>query len=319
MPDSRVKGGASRNPVPSTGRSVAVGAISLGVFAAGMAIWSWLAPLHSAAVAPGSVNLDTYRKTVQHLEGGIIRRIAIREGQVVGKGDVMIEFDDTRARSNVDRLRAVMTSQRRQLRYIGEEIRDIDGLLAQGLAQKSRALALYRRRAELEGALAQNTAELTSAEDVVARSRIRAPRTGTVVGLQVHTIGGVVSAGSPLLTIVPSDEPLVIDARIDPNDIDVVRRGLPARVRLTPFNARQLRPLSGTVVSVSADKLAGGDGGSHYLARIRIEGASGNRPNGLILHPGMPAEVIISTGERTLLDYLIAPITRSLERAFRES
>ena len=159
--------------------------------------------------------------------------------------------------------------------------------------------------------------QLRVAEDVLARSRIVAPLDGTVVGLQVHTVGGVVGAAEPLVHIIPSDDRLIVEARIDPTDIDVVRAGLTARVDLTPFNSRHSASIDGTVVSVSADSLVDErSGATYYLARIELDDR-GPAP-GVTLHPGMPAQVMIITGRHTVIDYLIEPLTRSFKGALRE-
>ena len=154
---------------------------------------------------------------------------------------------------------------------------------------------------------------------LLGRVKIIAPLDGTVVGLQIHTPGGVISPGEALLDIVPSGDRLVIEAKIDPTDIDVVHPGLPAHVRLTPFNTRSTRPIEGRIASVSADRLSDErTGESYYLARVELKGNPANALDGASLYPGMPAEVMIVTGARTALDYFLKPITRSLNRAFRE-
>jgi multidrug efflux pump subunit AcrA (membrane-fusion protein) len=286
---------------------------------AGIIAWSAIAPLQSAAIAPGSVNLDSYRKTVQHYEGGLVKDILIREGQSVAEGDILILLDETRASANVDVLQAQLASEEKQLSFINEEIVSVEVLLAKGLAQKTRILELYRRKAQLDGDRSQHRAQLRAAKDVIARSVIRAPIAGTVVGLQVHTSGGVVKAGDPLLFIVPSDEPLVIEARVNPNDIDIVHKGQAAQVRLTPFNARLAPLVSATVEWISADALNDQKtSSSFYLARIKFEVSPQELPGNMQLYPGMPAEVMFLTGERTFMEYLAAPVVRSFYRAFRE-
>lgn len=300
------------------------GAVTLGIlvvilFMSGFAGWAALAPLQSAAIALGSVNLDTYRKTIQHLEGGIVRDIRVREGQDVEKGDILLHLDETQARAKIELLQAQIGSEEAQLDLINEEIADVETLLAKGLAKKSRVLALHRRRAELEGNRTEHSAQLRAAKDVIARSTIRAPITGSVVGLKVHTTGGVIRPGDALLSIVPKDEPLVIEARVDPNDIDIVQKGLPAQVRLTPLNARDVPPLQGRVIWISADRMSDPDtGAGYYLARVELTEQPSKLPQSVELYPGMPAEVMILTGERSLLSYLAAPISRSFRRAFRE-
>ncbi len=153
----------------------------------------------------------------------------------------------------------------------------------------------------------------------MARLSIPAPISGTVVGLQTHTLGGVVKPGEALLSIVSQEERLVVEAKIDPNDIDVIHRNLPAQVRLTPLNARMVPPIAGKVVWVSADRMTNERSGeSYYTARVEITELPQGLKDQIGLYPGMPAEIIIATGKRTLLEYLTAPLSRSFRRAFRE-
>jgi len=160
-----------------------------------------------------------------------------------------------------------------------------------------------------------------AAEDVLARTDIRAPLAGTVVDLQVHTAGGVIAAGQPLLDIVPSVGRLVVEAKVNPRDIDVVRQGLEAQVRFTAFNQRHRAPAAARLTSISADLLTDeASGQSYYLARVElvIEDAAAAAELAA-LHPGMQAEVMIVTGARSALDYLLEPLMLSFNRAFRES
>jgi HlyD family type I secretion membrane fusion protein len=146
-----------------------------------------------------------------------------------------------------------------------------------------------------------------------------APIDGTVVRLQVHTVGGVVAPGMPILDIVPGNDTLLIDARVDPKDRDVVRTGLPAEIRFTAFSRRSTAPVKGRVVSISADSLADERTGQpYYLARVELsEDPSVALGEGGV-HPGMQADVLIVTGERTALSYLFRPIMRSLNRSLIE-
>ena len=281
--------------------------------------WSWTAPIASAAIATGRVAIDTNRKSIQHLEGGIVKRIAVREGQKVNAGQTLLVLDDTKSRAKIALLSGRIVSGEQRLKLIDAEIKDIAKLFKKGLAHRPRLLALRRTRAELIGALVESRAELKAARDVINRALIRSPRNGTVVDLKVHTIGGVVAAGAILMYIVPSNEALVVEARVSPNDIDVVREGLDAQVRLTPFSARTVVPIPARVISVSADRMSDQQSGEgYYLARVRLSRPLADVAPGLKLYPGMPAEVMIVTGHRSVLQYLSAPIERSFRRAFRE-
>ena len=205
------------------------------------------------------------------------------------------------------------------MKLIVQEIASVQTLYRKGLARKPRLLALQRRRVEIISQRREATARLESTFDIIRRSEIRAPLRGVVVGLKAHTIGGVIKPGAPIMSIVPDDEKLVIEARIDPNDIDVVRTGLKAYVRITPYSARLLAPVPGHVRSISADRLTDERSGQFfYLARIELERSPDPKAAMPTLYPGMPVEVMIVTGERRLLDYIINPFLKSLGRAFRE-
>jgi len=160
---------------------------------------------------------------------------------------------------------------------------------------------------------------LRAAEDILGRSEIRAPQAGVVMGLNVHTESGVIAPGQRLLDILPKDDALVIDAEVDPKDIDVVRVGLAAQVRLTAFKQRNTPPLEGKVTRVSADSFTHEHtGATYFLARITIDPAERDKLDGGELYPGMPAEVMIVTGKQTAFEYFLTPVTDSFRRAFRE-
>ncbi len=419
---------------------VAIGFATVAVFFGVFGGWAALAPLDSAAIAPGIVSVDTNRKTLQHFEGGIVGEIMVRDGDKVAAGQVLIRLDDTRARAalellrgrqvaagalkarlvaerdgkrkisfpgrlvkarnnpkwreivdgqvnifasrrtalvgqtailnqriaqyseEINGLRGQIGSEDRQYELITEELKGLRDLFEKGFAKKPRILALEREAARIDGSRSQNLARIAraeqsiaearlrinelrtdmvnqavaelrdvqselfdlservkAAEDVLRRTEIRAPLDGTVVDLQVHTLGGVIAPGERLLDIVPSGVRLVVEARVDPGDIDVVHPGLQARVRFTAFNQRNAVAIDGTVTSVSADSLVDERSGvSYYLARVELAESFGKKPGDLSLYPGMPAEVMIVTGAQTALDYFLRPITRSLNRAFRE-
>ncbi len=428
-----------------TARPIVAGLLTIAAFFGGAIAWSTLAPIESAAIAPGFVSVETNRKTIKHLEGGIVHSILVREGQAVRKGQKLIVLDSTQVRVNLHRLRGRllalrametrliteksghdtivfpstvfsegngwkhdeaelakvldgeisifrtrrealasriallkqqraqihdqingfkndMASKRKQLRVISEEINIYQGLFNKGLTQKPRLLELELRKAELEGdwiksetsivqakhklnetALRMNDlrgerrkeiserlrevqtqileqlARIESAEDVLRRTVVAAPLDGTVVALKTHTIGGVVRSGDPLLEIVPIGDRLLVDAQVNPRDIDVVHPGLSAQVHFVPFRKRHLQPLEGTVMSVSADRLIDERSGEpYYLARIEMTVTPDVKLKQNALYPGMPAEVMIITGTRTTFDYMFDPIVQSFNLAFRE-
>ena len=420
-------------------RTMVFGVVVLVLFLGGFGAWAMLAPLESAAIAKGVLSVSGKRKTVQHLEGGIVGEILIKEGDVVAAGQTLIALDDTRARTSFSRLngqyrsatalkarleaerdgsaqvrypewlrqaageeetddfvatqdrifqararsldtqRAIykqqiaqlreeavglkeeVEAQNREIALLEEEIAGIRTLVKKGLEGKQRLLALERRKAQIEGGRALNKARIarvgqrigetrllivdienvrmnqivaelrevearmsdlrertTAARHVLSRTRIAAPVAGTVVNLRVFTRGGVIGDGDALLDIVPTGEELVIEARVEPTDIDTVYPDLPAQVRLTAFSHLTTPILSGTVILVSADRLVDErTGAPYYEARVVLDPEQPALA-GLKLQPGMPAEVMILTGKRTAMDYLLKPIVTSFRRALRE-
>lgn len=406
----------------------------------GSTLWAARVPLASAAIAPGQVISNSNRKTIQHLEGGIIKVLNIREGQRVQSGEPLVTLDDTQARAQLDVVRSQylalkarearliaerdgvesvsfdhpvfgetaiagytqvvggqktafearrkamisridVNSQRiaqlqdqitgleaqvaaadRQLVLIKEEHGDVKGLYDRGHERKPRLLALERTMAEISGNRGSYVAQISQARqgmietemksqdmitqfmtevvkelgevqsqiadleerfrsltDRVERSIVRAPTDGTVVNLHFHTLGGVVPPGGELLDLVPSNDELVIEAMVRPEDIDSVHAGLPATVRVIAFDQRSVPNLDGTVMLVSADRLEEKRSGTpYYRARIQLDPHALASFKNASLQPGMPVEVMIKTGERPLLEALISPILHSLNRAFRE-
>jgi HlyD family type I secretion membrane fusion protein len=410
------------------------------LFFGGLGSWAALAPLSSAAVAPGTVRVESHRKTVQHLEGGIIRELGVGEGDEVARDQVLIRLDRTQAearyqavrnqyqslkaaearlvaereghtriafpqklvrerddprvaeilagqeqifntrrrsfegrskileqrieqlKSQIRGLEAQVAAEERQIELIADETADVQDLVQKGLERKTRLLALQRQAALLGGSQAQHLAEIAGAEqaigetelqifnltdrlaaeiaselrdvqallveaeeelkaadDMLRRRDIRAPIAGTVVNLLVFTPGGVIEPSQPILDIVPRDDELLVEAQVSPLDIDVVKPGLEAQVRLTAFKQRSTPTLAGQVRHVSADHLVDEKTGTaYYEAEVMIDAEAQVQLESVELYPGMPAEVMIMTGKRTLWDFLVTPVTESFARAFRE-
>ncbi|WP_374448902.1 HlyD family type I secretion periplasmic adaptor subunit [Stella sp.] len=420
-----------------------IGIFTIVMFFGGFVGWAAVAPLDSASVAPGSVGVFINRQSVQHLEGGIVRDLKARDGDIVKQGDVVVVLDDTQARANLQinrkryialqaaearllaerdmkdaisfpaelldaatadpetkeilqsqlnvfearkastkgqesilRQRIVQSkeqiggfeAQQRaradQIRLINEEVATVQKLLETGNALKPRLLALQRARSELEGQRGdlvaniarvrqvigeaelqilnintelqrQVTQELRDtqsqlldtaerirvAEDVLRRTEVRAPVDGEIVNLKYFTVGAVVRPGDVIMEIVPTNDVRIIDVRVNPNDIDTVRVGATARVRLTAFNQRETPQIDGKVIQVSADSIVDPQTGlATYRARIAVPvealRAADLDPSQLL--PGMPAMAMIWTGQRTALEYFLQPFLTAMRTAFRE-
>ncbi|ELA6778437.1 HlyD family type I secretion periplasmic adaptor subunit [Vibrio alginolyticus] len=417
-------------------KPILLGVVTLSVFLGGLGYWAATAKLESAAIAYGDLSVLTKRQEIQHLEGGIIEKLYVQEGDLVEKGQLLIQLSkrqamakldslsgrfihtlakENRLSSELDELPTIVWSddleniprvdivqeaqlvqnkifearkrffdsklsiieqsisganlelenlqqtkviETERLNFIAEEIDSNQALVQKGFSGKSTLLQLKRLAAEVRSTLSQldrqsltvrkrldenlaqieelklerlneiveelrNTKteivaireEYRSAQDIVARTTINAPISGRVVNMQVFTEKGVIGSGETLLELVPQDDKLLVEARVNPQDIDLVNPGQQAHVRLTALNARTLAPLDGTVLTISADKLSQENQEDFYLARIAIS------PEDVTKHrltSGMNAEVLILSEPRTPLSYLIKPITESMNRAFRE-
>lgn len=176
-----------------------------------------------------------------------------------------------------------------------------------------------RELREVQGQLGEYIERKVAAEDELKRIDILAPQAGVVHQLATHTVGGVVNPAETIMLIVPEDDDLALEVRIAPRDIDQIQLGHRAVLRLSAFNQRTTSELAGTVSRVAADLTADEKTGlSFYLVRIVIPHDEFSKLNGLVLVPGMPAEALIQTGERTALSYLVKPLSDQINRAFRE-
>ncbi len=160
---------------------------------------------------------------------------------------------------------------------------------------------------------------LTASQDKLNRIVIKAPASGMVLGLTVHNENGVIAPGRPILDIVPQDAELIIEAQVSPMDIDRVSVGLQAEIRFSSFKQSQTPKMNGKVIELSADHLTEEKtGAAYYQARVELTPESRKDLGDLQLLPGMPAEVLINTGERTLFEYLAQPASNAIARAFIE-
>lgn len=181
-------------------------------------------------------------------------------------------------------------------------------------------------RKEIETQMAEVSREVLgeaekyrSLENDLGRIDIKAPATGQVVGLAVQTSGGVIQPGQKLMDIVPNDAPLLLEARVQPQFIDRVHTGLPVDIRFSAFSHTPSLVVDGKVLSVSGDLIIDPQSNvSYYLARVSVTPEGLKKLGQRSMQPGMPAEVIFKTGERTLLTYLMGPLTKRVAASMKE-
>jgi HlyD family secretion protein len=157
------------------------------------------------------------------------------------------------------------------------------------------------------------------AGDVLNRVEIKAPRSGTIQNLKVFTDGQVVRSGEALLDLVPDDEPLVVDGQFLPTDIDNVHAGMQAEIRFPSFHSRTVPVMLGTLGTISNDRMMDDNTHQYYFRGvISLNRADIPEEYRSRVRPGMPAEIIVAVGSRTVLSYIVSPLTNSLRKAFRE-
>lgn len=415
-----------------------VGGVTLAVLlVVGCGGWATTARLEGAVIAPGIVKVDQNLKEVQHRDGGIVRSIAVRQGDLVQERQVLITLDDVQTRAELlivwsqlaealgrkarlvaerdnlpeitfpDELkvlsgssdlisgetrlfsgnRQARESQKEQLALsidqTGEEIRGMEARLTAKIeeiklveAERHKLTDLFAKkvieyarvytanrdlarilgeRGEIEAGIARakvraseirvqilaidqnatteaqrelrtieaRVAELNerklAIEDRLSRMEIRAPVAGYVNELFVHTVGGVITSAAKIATIVPADAALKFEIKVAPADIDQVREGQNARVRLSAFNRNTTPEFKSKVTLVSAASTRDqSTGQEYYTAYVQLLDEERANLAGMRLVPGMPAEVFISTDERTAMSYLMKPLTDQMNRAFRE-
>lgn len=226
-----------------------------------------------------------------------------------------------------------------RLRDIERERVDASGQIASGNADiarlevqitETKQQILVRERTFKEDVLKQYedaklklndaSARLRAYYDQQERAAIKAPVDGTIVELITYTIGGVVKPGETIMSIVPKDAEYIVEAQLPTIHIDKVFVGLPADVRFSAFNTQMAEVIEGKVSYVSADSLQDRNGNTFYQIKAELteEGVKSVERNGFFLLPGMPAEVIVKTGRRTFLSYLLKPFVNMLKKAFNE-
>src|SRR5262249_53304640 len=190
--------------------------------------------------------------------------------------------------------------------------------LAIAKADRARTTEITDQLRTTQSHLAELGPRIDAARDVLARTRITAPASGSVVGLAMFTEGGVVQPGARVLDIVPSDIPLIADGRLRLTDVNDVKPGYSADIRLVSLPRSERPRLRGEVMTVSADKLTDEKSGQGYFSiRARLN-ADDVKVSRLTLQPGMPVEVIVTTRPRSFVDYLLSPLLDEVPGASRE-
>lgn len=356
-------------------------------------LWAWFFKLEEVSTGTGKVVPSSKEQTIQSLEGGILTKLNVREGEIVTQGQILAQLDPTRLESNVGesasllmssratsaRLRAEvngtplsfpqevlkdtklvkeetalyhsrranldesMAGLRQALSLIEQELSMTEPLVAKGAASEVEVLRLKREANNLRNQMndirnqyyVKSREELSKANtdvetqqqvvrgksDTLSRTVFKAPMRGIVKEIDVMTIGGVIPQNGKLMTIVPLDEQLLIEARISPRDIAFIHPGQEALVKVTAYDYSIYGGLKGNVTTISPDTIRDEVKQDQFYYRVYIRTNTDKLTNKagkqFSITPGMVATVDIKTGQKSVLDYLIKPFNKAQE-ALRE-
>lgn len=261
-----------------------------------------VAPIDKGISLSGNIIVEHKVQAIQHQKGGPVGRVHIAEGQDVIIGQVLVTLDTQALDQQITALKSQAQSAARQLDLIRQEAVTMTDLADRKLAARSKVLSLERQVAEVEKETAGLSARLSIAEQDLARAEIRAPIAGRILSLAVHGAGAMIQPGATVVEIVPQTDRLVVEGRLSQIHIDDIKQSMAAKVWLTGSSWRDSRPLSARLAWVSPDSVEDKRTGVYYF---------------VALHPGQRTEILLLTGERTLLDHVLDPLLRNINRAFR--
>ena len=296
-------------------------------------IWANLATLEKVIRGEGKVVASAKNQVIQNLEGGIVKEIYVRAGDIVKKGQALLKLDDMVYSSELDashkqlnNLNNEISSLQISLDLIKEELEILEPLVEQGAESRMELIRAMQREATAKSDLARKQTDMQSLQeripalqDRVNRTLVSSPKDGIINRLVITTTGGVADPGSALAEIVPLNEDLIIEVEISPKDIAFIVADQRALVKLTAFDFSKYGSLHGKVLTVGADSIQKDDGSRWFICEIAvpINGITSLGKTITIL-PGMVAQVDILNGERTIMNYLLEPVTKITEEAFRE-
>jgi HlyD family secretion protein len=221
-----------------------------------------------------------------------------------------LEREATRLQGERGQLIATTAQAKGKINELELQIIQIDQELSSEVAKEMR---------DVDGKIGEFIERKVTAEDQLRRIDIRSPQDGTVFQSTVHTVGGVISAGDAIMLIVPAADNLTVEAKVNPQDINQLQIGQKAILRFTAFNQQTTPEIDGTVSRISADITTDQRTGvGYYTVRIALAAEEVARLGDVRLVPGMPVEGFIQTGDRTVMSYLMKPMSDHFNRAFRE-
>jgi HlyD family type I secretion membrane fusion protein len=259
-----------------------------------------------AAIEAESAGLNSQIKLIDQEEAD---KTSLLDQQLISRSEVLA------LQREQARLGSAIAANTARIAQAGQSIEEIRLSLLQ--AGENYRNEVADEATQVNNEIAQIGEDMVATGDVLRRTEILSPVDGIVLNLRSQTIGGVIRAGDPIMDIVPAGDDLIVVAQLNPRDIDAVTVGMRAHLTLVPFANRNTLPLNGEVTQIAADAtVEERSGASYYEMRVRVPAEELVLHEGMYLSPGMPADVTVVTGERTMLQYLLQPFLRALGFAF---
>ena len=313
----------------------------------GFMLWAIFAPLDKGVSAQGTVITDGQRKVIQPAVSGVIEEILVKDGDQVKAGQLLVKMNDLQVTAQAEGTRETISglqaqisgletsvqSQKAQLVFMKEQLISMRQLSKEGYVARNRLLDLEGTYAQVTGSMAENQGSLERSRHQLAElqkklpayefdlenATIESPVDGSIVNLQVFTKGQVVQTGAKLMEVSPTNQELVVEARVPVMLIDKVHVGLPVEMIFAAFNQRTTPRIPGEVTVVSADRTTDERSGEvYYKIQARASEKGSKMLKEHVVRPGMPVEVFVITGERTMMNYLLRPIIDRMRTSLGE-
>ena len=282
-------------------------------------IWASRAELEEVTRGNGKIIASSKLQIIQNLEGGIINDIAVKTGQRVQEDDLLIKLDETQFLGDLNSANQQLQSLEESLALLEEERMILEPLVDSKVEPRINLIRLLQRISTARSEYQATLDQIPNLQDKLKRTSVRAPMDGIINRILINTTGGVVQPASPILEMIPLNDELVLEVEVSPTDIAYVIKGQKAIVQLSAFDFAIYGSLEGEVMNVSADTVSKDDGSTYYICLVSIpaDGVT-SMSRELQLLPGMQATVNIVSGSKTILSYLIQPVTNIKNKAFRE-
>lgn len=310
-------------------------------------LWAIFAPIEKGISAPGFVITDSNRKTIQSPLPGIVEDILVKEGQAVKAGEILVRLNpiSTQAQANAtsesiggfeaqaNGLSQAILQKKQQSALLEKQLVSLRELASEGYMARNKVSDIERQSLQLKASILEDEGNLSRVRKQVSEQRerlnpfkfdlanteLKSPVDGNVVNIAIFTKGGVVSSGQKLMEVIPSNDNLIVEGQLPVHLVDKAKVDLPVEMLFTAFNINRTPHIPGVLISVGSDRtIDERTGNSYYKIQAMTTPEGYKLLKGLKVRPGMPVEIFVKTGERSMMSYLLKPIFDRAHSSLRE-